>query len=130
MLTMHNVPIHRHFKESEFACKCGTNCGFGYKDMDETLLKKLFQIRDVSGLPMRITSAYRCSKHQETIKNPRSAHARGFAVDFEVATSAHAYRFMAACYDAGLKRMGWNQSKKFFHIDTDPMLPQGVLFPY
>jgi uncharacterized protein YcbK (DUF882 family) len=130
MQIMHNVPIHKAFKEAEFACKCGTNCGYGYKHMDEALLKKLFQIRDVSGLPMRITSAYRCAKHPETIKRPTSAHSRGHAVDFSVSTSQHAYRFMAACFDAGIKRMGWNQQQKFFHIDTDPTLPQGVLFPY
>jgi zinc D-Ala-D-Ala carboxypeptidase len=127
---MHSVPLHSKFKESDFACKCGTGCGKGYKDMDGLFLTKLFALRDTVGLPITITSAYRCAKHPESIKRPSSAHTTGHAVDFKVADSSTAFAFMQGALAVGIVRVGWNQQHNFFHIDAAPHLPQKVLFKY
>lgn len=122
--------VHPNFPAHEFACKCGTGCGTGFANMEQSLLSVLYKVRDVTGLPMVITSAYRCPKHPESIRRPNSAHTRGYAVDFRVNTSQQAYTFMKVLFELGVRRMGWNQKLKFFHFDTDPTLPQEVLFPY
>lgn len=127
---MHNVKIHSRFTEADFACKCGTGCGKGYKDMDSDFLMKLFKLRDHVGLPMVITSAYRCDKHPESKRRPTSAHTTGHAVDFKVLDGKAAFMFMTSALAVGLTRIGWNQDHNFFHIDAAPNLPQNVLFKY
>jgi len=122
--------VHPNFPAHEFACKCGTRCGTGFNNMQPSTLDMLYKLRAMTGLPMIITSAYRCPKHPETIRRPTSAHARGYAIDFKVNTSSEAYKFMEALFKLGCRRMGWNQKTKFFHFDTDSTLPQDVLFPY
>lgn len=127
---MNKLPIHKNFKEEDFACKCGTGCGKGYKDMDKQFMTKVFALRDMSGLPMAVTSGYRCPKHPESLKRPTSAHIGGFAIDFKVQSSQAAFTFMLCAMKVGLVRIGWNQRYDFFHIDGAPHLPQNVLFKY
>lgn len=124
------LPKHPNFPEHEFACKCGTGCGKGFAQMQPLTLRILYIARDETGLPMAITSAYRCLRHPESIRRPNSAHTRGHAIDFRVTDSSKAFAFMKVLLELGVKRIGWNQKTKFFHFDTDPTLPQNVLFPY
>lgn len=124
-----SLPKHPNFPEHEFRCKCG-NCETGFNQMQPSTLNVLYSVREITGLPMVITSAYRCPNHHESIRRPNSAHTRGYAVDFKVTTSQQAYAFMKVLFALGVPRMGWNQKTKFFHFDTDPSLPQMVLFPY
>lgn len=124
------LPKHPNFPEHEFRCKCGTNCGTGFNQMQPELLNMLYSTREITGLPMVITSAYRCPEHTESKRRPNSAHTTGHAIDFRVNTSQQAFQFMKVLFALGVKRIGWNQKTKFFHFDTDPSLPQDVLFPY
>ena len=121
---------HPNFPEHEFACKCGTGCGTGFAQMQPEALETLYKVRDLTGIPMVITSAYRCPKHPESIRRPNSAHTRGHAIDFRVRNSAQAFAFMKVLIELGVTRLGWNQKLEFFHFDTDTTLPQNVLFPY
>ena len=124
------LPRHPNFPEHEFACKCGTGCGTGFAQMQPEALRILYTAREATGLPMVITSAYRCPRHPESIRRPNSAHTRGHAIDFRVTDSSKAFAFMKVLLELGVRRIGWNQQTKFFHFDTDPTLPQDVLFPY
>ena len=69
-----------HFKDAEFACKC---CGKIIVSQD--LQNALEWIRKQLGVPMQITSGYRCparNKHEKGAKN--SQHMFGRAADFVV----------------------------------------------
>lgn len=118
------------FQAWEFNCKCGTNCGTGLGQMKPTTLRKLVRARQLAGVPFSITSAYRCPEHRLTKVHPNRAHPKGHAVDIAVGNSDTAFRIVKALFDAGFKRIGWNQEKKFVHADDDPSLPSPRLFPY
>lgn len=52
----------RHFKQSEFACRC---CGLSVPDPG--LVDLLDRLRDSVGLPVVVTSGTRCQVHNDTI---------------------------------------------------------------
>ena len=72
----------KHFKQYEFACKCG--CGFD--SINLKLVKILDGIRDHFGQPIIITSGCRCVKHNSRQKGsvPNSRHISGKAADIYV----------------------------------------------
>lgn len=74
----------KHFKQSEFSCKCG--CGFD--DIDLSIVSILEQIRSYFGdHPVYITSGCRCKKHNDKVGGVKgSKHVIGKAVDFYVDT--------------------------------------------
>ena len=130
------VPI-KEFKPIEFACKCGTDCGYGYEDMDEEFLSKLFTARKLSNFAFHLTSAVRCPTHQEAIKNPTSSHnanrafvKKSCAVDIKVSNSTLVFEITEALRKAGFTRLGWNQKLNFIHVDSDKKKPQRVFFSY
>lgn len=130
------VPI-KEFKKEEFACKCGTDCGYGYEDMEDAFLSRLFTARKMSKVGFVLTSAVRCPAHPEALKNPTSSHnadrAKGLkckAVDIKVPTSSIAFEVQESLLDAGFTRIGWNQKLNFMHVDADSSKVQRVLFKY
>lgn len=72
----------KHFKQSEFACKCG--CGFS--DINLNLVKILDEIRDYFGQPVIITSGCRCRNHNNKVSGSvsNSRHISGKASDIKV----------------------------------------------
>ena len=72
----------KHFKQSEFACKCG--CGFNSINLN--LVKILDEIREYFGQPMTITSGCRCAKHNAKVSGSvsNSRHVSGKASDIKV----------------------------------------------
>lgn len=77
--------IHRHFKRSEFACKCG--CGFKTVDID--IIEILIRVRTTYQEKVFITSGCRCHKHNVAIKGARNSyHKQGIAVDIQMETIA------------------------------------------
>lgn len=118
------------FSPQEFACKCG-KCGKGYPEMQPSTLSKLKQARQIAGVPFVLTSAYRCEEHNRNVGGkPNSAHLRGYAVDIKVQNSQSAMKILKALLSVGFNRIGYNSKTKFFHVDDDPTLPQGVFFDY
>lgn len=116
----------RHFKPDEFKCKCG--CG-----MDATPeLKALMDLaREKSGVPFVITSGARCVAHNSAVGGTgNSAHTRGLAADIKFYDSSRAFKMLDTFFDLGVKRIGYNQKHKFFHVDIDESLPQDVFFNY
>jgi hypothetical protein len=134
------VPI-KEFKESEFQCKC-PDCGtssdpYGYRDMDEAFLSRLFTARKMSSRGFSLTSAVRCPLHPLVETRPTSSHnadrlrrKKCKAVDIRAATSRDAFHIMRALFKAGFVRVGWNQEKNFIHVDSDEDKDQEVLFKY
>lgn len=63
-----NLWMNNWFKTKEFECKC-TNKECIEQKISVELVKRLTAIREYTKSPMRITSGFRCTKHQEDIRN-------------------------------------------------------------
>ncbi|MEK7499904.1 MAG: D-Ala-D-Ala carboxypeptidase family metallohydrolase, partial [Patescibacteria group bacterium] len=60
----------------EFDCKCNNpDCTKTY--IDDAALLKLESLRDLIGYPIRINSGYRCSKHQQELRDKGLQTAKG-----------------------------------------------------
>lgn len=115
----------RYFKPSEFACKCG--CGRGYDEMDKKLLEMLDSLREKSGIPLVINSAYRCSEHNKTIGGvANSAHTKGKAVDIRCTDSKNRFKILKAAFEVGFRRI--EPKSTWVHVDVDESKPQDVVF--
>ena len=114
----------KHFEMKEFACPC---CG--KVRMDGEFLKTLDMLREICGFPFRITSGYRCEKHNKEIGGVKdSAHVKGLAVDIAVGSSSQRYEIVENGIGLGIGRYGL--AKSFVHIDIDPSKPQNVIWTY
>ena len=115
-----------HFSDIETSCRCG--CGM---NITRTLLSRLNEAREIAGVPFVITSGARCVAHNRKVGGtPNSAHIRGLAVDIACPSSQARFAILNGLFQAGFKRIGYNQAKNFFHADIDESLPQNVFFEY
>lgn len=74
----------KHFKRSEFKCKCG-KCGGFPVEPDKKLVELLVQIREHFDSPVTITSGVRCKTHNTNVGGASSSqHLYGTAADFKV----------------------------------------------
>lgn len=116
--------ISKHFKRSEFACRCG--CGFDTVDVET--LDVLETVRDMFGV-IRVNSACRCSAYNMKVGGAsRSQHIYGRAADIESANVAPGvvFSFLTTNYPG---RFGFGLYSNFIHIDTrsgDPARWQGA----
>lgn len=76
----------KHFKKSEFACKCGGKYCNGYPaEISHTLLKVAERAREHFGVPITVSSGIRCTKHNANVGGvSNSRHMLGKAMDFSV----------------------------------------------
>ena len=128
--------LTRNFSHSEVACKCG-RCR-GAAKISPDLMRRLQQMRDAIGGPIRIPSGVRCRKHPESRKRPTSSHVPnelgdgegkvGHAVDIAAVGSRRRFRLLAAAIAAGFTRIGIGKS--FLHLDNDYNKSQGVIWDY
>jgi len=103
-----------HFKDKELRCKC---CGINL--VRESALKKLEKMRHIAGdKPIRLTSAYRCPRHEAAIGGSFGPHPEGAGFDIDC-KGTWALRLVIAAYQAGFGGIGINQkgSKRFIHVD-------------
>lgn len=71
----------KHFKKSEFTCKCG--CGLNNIQLD--VVKIADEVREHFGNPAIVTSGTRCSKHNLEVGGvANSRHLKGKAIDIYV----------------------------------------------
>ena len=113
-----------YFKESEFKCPC---CGKVI--VSAWLIHLLNRIREALGLPMIVSSGYRCKKHNKKVGGKKnSAHRRGTAADIKCTNSAIRYLIIKYALEVGFKRIG--VSSDFIHLDVDGELPPEVLWVY
>lgn len=75
-----NLEITQNFRTREFKCPC---CGV--IKYDKELVDKLQIIRNIIGVPIQVTSGYRCPTFNAKIKGyEKSLHMQGIAVDMKV----------------------------------------------
>lgn len=75
----------KHFKRSEFACKCGKHCNGFPVEPDEQLVRLLEKIRNHFGVPITINSGIRCKTHNANVGGASaSQHMKGTAADIAV----------------------------------------------
>lgn len=81
---MESIKVVLHdFSLDEFRCKC---CGA--TDMDTKLLICVQALRYAIGVPIKINSGYRCTKHNEDVKGvEKSQHTLGKAADLSFPTA-------------------------------------------
>jgi len=103
----------RHFKRSEFTCKCGC----GETVISDELLQSLDKAREFAKIPFIINSGYRCKNHPESKKNPTSSHIKGLAADIKCEDSSTRAIMMDALVFAEFERFGLHKS--FIHVDID-----------
>ena len=78
-----------YFKQDEFAC---THCG--KNEIKFELVEKLDELRGLMGMPLKITSGYRCPDHPLSVSRPTgsiSSHQKGEACDLSAKTSRERY---------------------------------------
>ena len=72
------TPITKNFTRNEFQCSCGCSAQM----VDEMLVQKLQTIRTVYDTPLKITSGYRCVKHNAAVGGAKSSkHLYGIAAE-------------------------------------------------
>ena len=109
----------KHFKVSEFACKCGC----GTNNIDQRIIDMAQKIREEIGEAVRVNSGYRCEKHNARVGGVKgSFHTKGLAAD--LSSSIGAIKMFEAVKK--LKEAGQLQDleycilykrKNFIHID-------------
>lgn len=88
-----NLWMNNWFKTKEFECKC-TNKECIEQRIAVELIDRLTKMRLEVNSPIRINSGFRCSKHQEAIRNSgtstvvakKSTHELGHAADISVSS--------------------------------------------
>jgi len=106
--------LSRHFLRKEFAC----HCGCGGDTVDAELLTVLEDLRARFGKAIKITSGYRCEKHNKAVGGGKtSQHLLGRAADVQVAgvPPQNIYNFLNSQYST---TFGIGSYGTFTHIDT------------
>ena len=109
--------ITPNFSTSEMAC---SHCQKA--DMDEEFMRVLQSIRDEMQRPLKITSGFRCEKHNAKVSSTgkNGPHTFGKAADILI-SGADAMRLFAVAQKHGVSGVGMSQrgdhSKRFVHLD-------------
>lgn len=112
--------LTKNFSRYEFQCPCG--CGQQF--VDPELAEKLQLIRDKLGKKIRITSGYRCVKHNADPKvggSKQSRHLYGIAADWRTEDrSVNPVCLGILAQKAGFGGVGiyWHSKGAFVHTDT------------
>lgn len=108
----------RNFSRWEFACP--DKCGFD--EIDERLVHRLQVVRDIMGLPIKINSGCRCSKHNKEVGGESvSFHLAGMAADWRFKYYDEELYFrmsvLLADWSGGFH---YYPERRFFHCDIGP----------
>lgn len=107
----------KHFKRSEFHCKCG-KCGGFPVEPDEKLVELLEQIREHFDSPVTITSGVRCKTHNTNVGGATSSqHLKGTAADIKVKGKTPK-EVAAYCETLLPKSGGIGLYKTWVHVDV------------
>jgi len=109
--------ITQNFTTDEMACTC---CGKA--DMDEEFMKTLQSIRNEMQRPLKVTSGYRCEKHNARVSSTGKSGPHTYAKAADILISgADAMRLFAVAQKHGVSGVGMSQkgnhSKRFVHLD-------------
>ena len=121
---MVNFSDIKYFDLKEFNCPC---CGENKISLEFVYL--LDQARKIAGIPFKITSGYRCEKHNREIGGKEdSAHVKGFAADIACNSSKARFKIEKALFLVGFNRIG--EDDDFIHVDCCPDKPKNVKWRY
>jgi len=110
----------KHFSKSEFECPCCSKILVSRK-----LVLMLDLARSLAGVPFKISSGFRCKKHNKKVSGVKnSAHLTGLAVDIEVPNNVARLKILRALVIVGFNRIGI--SKGFIHVDVDKTKPNNI----
>jgi len=112
-----DVQLSENFHLAELTCKCG-RCR--NQPIDMKMIEKLQKLREVMGVPLYITSAYRCPTHNRNVGGAsQSRHMVGDAVDIAV-SNLNWETLVAEAKRIGFTGIGYGQHRGFIHLDTRP----------
>ena len=112
----------RYFKPKEFLCSC---CG--EEHMEESFVRILDELRSRSMTPLKVSSGWRCPKHDEEIHGSGN-HPTGLAADIACWSSGTRYILLRNALSLSIPRIGIG--KGFIHLDTNPDKPRFVTWLY
>jgi len=107
----------KYFKNEEFNDR---DLEGSWVNMDRDFLLAIDQAREISGIPWKITSAYRTKETNERLlrqgykASPTSEHLHGCGIDVSCTNAADAWKIVSAARDVGITRVGI--SKGFIHL--------------
>jgi uncharacterized protein YcbK (DUF882 family) len=113
-----------HFRAKEFACKCGICLR---QKINEKLIEKLEQVRELYGKPINVTSGFRCERHQQNL--------RGSGLPTSVGPSQHEYGQAADITGSDLPALlkavdavftSYGIANTFIHVDIRPPRSDGT----
>ena len=103
--------LTEHFTIEEMICPCCKVLG-----VKPEFLIFIEKVRKKYNRAMKITSAYRCEKHNEKVGGSKtSAHMSGLAADVAISNSQNRLEFIRAAIACGVKGLGLHKS--FIHVD-------------
>lgn len=127
----------QHFEPREFRCPCGV-CGSDGHEMDVDFVIKLDQVRERLGIPMLVTSGYRCPSwnSQVSTTGQDGPHTTGRAADIHIyGGNAHRLILQASLggwfTGIGLQQKGEIRTR-FIHLDdlAGPAHPRPWIWTY
>ena len=110
----------KNFSESELACSC---CG--KNEMTQETVDALQALRESIGKPLKLSSAYRCPKHNSKVSSTGKSgpHTTGKAIDI-VCSGKEALELLSFAMirskvwkGIGISQKGKHESR-FIHLDT------------
>jgi len=113
----------KNFKLKEFECKCGCDMPLEVYENIIKLSSQLQFLRDYTGRPITINSAYRCPKHNKKVGGSKtSQHLLGKAADITIQSlkPAEVFVIIEDLIDMGHMLqggLGLYEKKGFTHYD-------------
>ena len=113
----------KNFKLKEFECKCGCDMPLEVYENIIKLASQLQFLRDYTGRPITINSAYRCLEHNAKVGGSKtSQHLLGKAADITIQSlkPAEVYALIEELIDMGHMLqggLGLYEEKGFVHYD-------------
>lgn len=115
-----HTKITTDFERSEFACPCGCTAQM----IDPELVQKMQTVRTKLGKAIKVTSGYRCVKHNADPKvggSRTSRHLYGIAADWRTkdrSVNPVALGIIAAAQGFGAVGIYWHDKAAIVHTDT------------
>jgi len=112
---MNNFQLTKNFNLQEFEC---THPGHRHVRVDEKLVEKLQELRNILSRPIFITSAFRCKKRNNMVGGAKvSQHLYGQAADIMLSNQEKDIEQIAEiAKDIGFSGIGFY--KTFIHLDV------------
>lgn len=109
----------KNFPANELRCQCVKCNGDVPHKIPQSEVDRLQAVRDDYGLPMILTSAYRCAEHPIEVKKVKPGQHNKAAFDVAVPWGQSRMRLMKIALHHGFTAFGFAIS--FLHMDSRPM---------